>query len=180
MSHSAETWGTMDKAARIAAVIYAHNVTDGTAASIAAYLSKTAGQEVTRSAVIGFYNRNPDALRVPFPLTGHQVAAATYRAQKERAVATKTAPAPRAPRPMPAPVKPKIAKPEPKLKLLWQIEAGECKWPVEGDRDRTLFCCAPSGREVYCAYHAERGTRAVRKPAAAPVARTKRPARVYR
>lgn len=34
-----------------------------------------------------------------------------------------------------------------------QREAGECAFPVRGDGEAVISCCAPSGSQTYCAAH---------------------------
>jgi GcrA cell cycle regulator len=47
-----------------------------------------------------------------------------------------------------------VLRPEPLLKTLLDLNNGECRWPVDGERAETRFCChAVSQGSSYCEYH---------------------------
>ncbi|PYE25071.1 GcrA cell cycle regulator [Rhizobium sp. PP-CC-3A-592] len=47
-----------------------------------------------------------------------------------------------------------VLKPVPLLKTLVDLTKGDCRWPVEGERAETRFCChAVSQGSPYCEYH---------------------------
>lgn len=94
----------------------------------------------------------------------------------------------------PVPVKPKaskpveavrppsvdtIARPKPFLKRIMDADWNgrhECRWPVDGDKEHTRFCCHPvSGESSYCEYHRRaargHGTESERRVAPMPVRR---------
>lgn len=136
-----------------------------TSQQIADNLARIEGKAITRATVIGIYNRNKDALK-NFPLNpyGYNGQEFTHYGkvpkQKPRAKTRKAA----APRPAPKPVSnvlqfatrepaPEYA-PDHPTKLLWQLAAIECRWPVDGVGAETQFCSQHrSGESSYCEHH---------------------------
>ncbi|MBD9540132.1 hypothetical protein IB276_11775 [Ensifer sp. ENS04] len=181
-------WTKLNTEQRIAEVKNAQKFSTGTARTLARYLSAKFQQTISRNAVIGLYGRNPDAF-ADMPLSGvHSSVERDTKGQFK-------APAPKQAKPKPAPklkvvappkikaVKakpepsPDVPKPTPMLKKIMDHDwdgRHECRWPVDGEKEHTRFCCAPASAETsYCDYHRlvarGRGTESERKVAPMPV-----------
>ncbi|MBB3947075.1 GcrA cell cycle regulator [Rhizobium skierniewicense] len=163
-------WRTLSAEARSAAIIEAHPTTIGTGAAIADALSRKFGERITRSSVISFYNRHPEKMTA-VPLTGRP----GREMAKDRAEASQPRPQPRRPsarlassgmafsspkvKPVPAPIivaqpVPSIPVPEPRNLRLYELDAGHCRWPMQGDRENMLFCAnATHDGTSYCHFH---------------------------
>lgn len=185
------TWKALNTDGKVAEIRNAHKFCTGTARTIATYLSIKFETEISRSAVIGLYHRNVDAFK-DLPLTGDHGPGATNGRETNGHF---KAPAPKQPKPKPAPklkivappkmkpvkVKPEpapgVPKPMPMLKRIMDHDwdgRHECRWPVDGEKEHTRFCCAPASAETsYCEYHRlvarGRGTESERKVAPMPV-----------
>lgn len=99
---------------------------------------------VSRSALIG------KAHRMGWAAERNPDLAVANHVRGGRAVARALRPAlpPRAAPPKPG-ATPAGCNPKPWLDRL----AGECAFPVEGDGEAVISCCAPSGGQVYCQAH---------------------------
>ncbi|WP_457663973.1 GcrA family cell cycle regulator [Sinorhizobium medicae] len=72
-----------------------------------------------------------------------------------------------------------VVRPKPFLKRIMDADWNgrhECRWPVDGDKEHTRFCCHPvSGESSYCEYHRRaargHGTESERRVAPMPVKR---------
>lgn len=182
-------WKALNTDGKIAEIRNAHKFCTGTARTIATYLSIKFDTEISRSAVIGMYDRNKDALK-DLPLSGVQGPGGDrdenghFKPKKPKQPKPKPAPKLKivAPpkmkavkvKPVPAP---DIPRPMPLLKKIMDLDwdgRHECRWPVGGEKEHTRFCCAPaSGETSYCEYHRlvarGRGTESERKVAPMPV-----------
>lgn len=183
-------WKALNTEGKVAEVRNAHKFCTGTARTIATYLSIKFEAEISRSAVIGLYHRNVDAFR-DLPLTGDHGPGPT-NGRDANGHFSKPAPKPKAkpklkivqpPRMKPVkaekPAEVSIPRPMPMLKKImdeaWNGRH-ECRWPVDGEKEHTRFCCAPASAESsYCDYHRlvarGRGTESERKVAPMPVKR---------
>lgn len=176
------TWKELPAEEKIAAIRTAHKHSVGTASTIAAYLSIKFEEAISRSAVIGFYHRNTSALAsTPLlgPKTGPNHVRSRKPAPKPKAVVVKLAKVEKPKLVKPAKADPfaGVSRPAPFLKRIKDDDwdgRHECRWPVDGEKENTRFCCHPvSGESSYCAYHRlaarGRGTESERKVAPMPV-----------
>ncbi len=167
------SWSGLDTAGKIRAIqdVYSDNH-HNTASSMASILSAKLQCHVTRGSVIGIYHRHRLKGLQDYPLQGDNPnVAGSLRNRffglpkviKERVIRppvvkkTKVAPIKNLtpPKGQELPLDMRFsAAPKPFLKTLLEMESGECKWPVEGDRAQTRFCCheADQGRS-YCTFH---------------------------
>lgn len=172
-----QEWKNLDADERCAAIIAIYPKTKGTGKEIAHALSQQFRVTISRNAVISHYNRHAPKL-VDVPLTGTPN---RYLKPKSEISAPKqqTKPAavpsakPKKPSSLllrsgghfaqPVLVKPlakppvleqPLTAPEPKYLELYLLKSNECRWPVEGDRENTLFCgAATDQQELYCPCH---------------------------
>ncbi len=172
-----QEWKNLDADERCAAIIAIYPKTKGTGKEIAHALSQQFRVTISRNAVISHYNRHAPKL-VDVPLTGTPN---RYLKPKSEISAPKqqTKPAavpsakPKKPSSLllrsgghfaqPVLVKPlakppvleqPLTAPEPKYLELYLLKSNECRWPVEGDRENTLFCgAATDQQESYCPCH---------------------------
>lgn len=131
---------------------------------IAGVLSAMEGQRVTRNAVIGIYQRNPDAMKdVPLPAPsretlGYRRSTGVVKVSKPRVYQPRAKAAPK-PKSNVVPFvqrKPATAYvPTAPTKLLYQLEARECRWPMSGDGAAMQFCAQETtgGDVPYCEHH---------------------------
>lgn len=148
------SWQTISTAERIAAIREVYPQTVGSMRAIAAGLSLKFGEEVSRNSVAGIYERNRDELRA-CKLTGAQPGGPQPRKERPTKVAKPVAvkPAPASRHAGPALIG-SVLRPDPLLKTLVDLNANECRWPVDGEKAETRFCChAVSGTSSYCEYH---------------------------
>ncbi len=172
-----QEWKNLNADERCAAIIAIYPKTKGTGKEIAHALSQQFRVTISRNAVISHYNRHAPKL-VDVPLTGtpnrYLKPKSEISAPKQQ---TKPAAVPSAKPKKPSslllrsgghfaqpvmvkpaatpPVleQPSIA-PEPKYLELYLLKSNECRWPVEGDRENTLFCgAATDQQESYCPCH---------------------------
>ncbi|MNL11105.1 GcrA cell cycle regulator [compost metagenome] len=172
-----QEWKNLDADERCAAIIAIYPKTKGTGKEIAHALSQQFRVTISRNAVISHYNRHAPKL-VDVPLTGTPN---RYLKPKSEISAPKqqtkpaAAPSPKPKKPsslllrsgghfaQPVIVKPlakppvleqPLTAPEPKYLELYLLKSNECRWPVEGDRENTLFCgAATDQQESYCPCH---------------------------
>jgi|GEM_PF-6663277 len=177
-------WTDMTSAERCVAIAEVYPSTRGTGRTIAEALSSRFKVQITRSSVISMYARHADKLTAvplsgkPRPTSGGVSAPAKPAAKKIRRPSAlmvasgmqfvspkpKPAPAPkRVDQSVPVrraaqPALPEVASlsvPVPKNILLYQLNHCDCRWPVSGDREKTLFCAHPTRLESpYCDFHA--------------------------
>lgn len=172
-----QEWKNLNADERCAAIIAIYPKTKGTGKEIAHALSQQFRVTISRNAVISHYNRHAPKL-VDVPLTGTPN---RYLKPKSEISAPKqqtkpaAAPSPKPKKPsglllrsgghfaQPVMVKPlakppvleqPLTAPEPKYLELYLLKSNECRWPVEGDRENTLFCgAATDQQESYCPCH---------------------------
>lgn len=173
----------MTIAERCGAIVEVYPSTKGTGKTIAEALSARFKSQITRSSVISMYARHADKLKA-VPLTGRPTARISKPVPGEPAVKKIRRPSalmvasgmqfvsPK-PKPAPAPKRvdqsvpvrraaqpalPEVASlsvPVPKNILLYQLNHCDCRRPVSGDREKTLFCAHPTRLEApYCDFHA--------------------------
>jgi len=168
-----QEWKNLDADERCAAIIAIYPKTKGTGKEIAHALSQQFRVTITRNAVISHYNRHASKL-VEVPLTG-----TPNRETKSRAAAGQkkpVAPIPAKPKKpsglllrsgghfaqpvlvKPAATPPVLAQPltapEPLRLKLYQLERNQCRWPVGGERENTLFCGVGTEPQAsYCWCH---------------------------
>jgi len=176
-------WTNMTIAERCGAIVEVYPSTKGTGKTIAEALSARFKSQITRSSVISMYARHADKLKA-VPLTGRPTARISKPVPGEPAVKKIRRPSALmvasgmqfiTPKPKPAP-KPKpvehavpvrravqpeahavasLPVPVPKNLELYQLERCDCRWPVSGDREKTLFCAHATRLETpYCDFHA--------------------------
>lgn len=151
------SWQTITVQARIEAGKQAYAESVGTMSAMAAVLSERFEEPISRNVVAGMYDRHPEELKA-CKLTGTQPA--HNRLRQQRAIKVRVPVPPPMPEPEPEPVrvappvKGSIPRPEPLLKRLFELERNHCRWPVEGEKADTLFCChqVVEGHS-YCEYH---------------------------
>lgn len=110
---------------------------------------------VSRNAVLGKLHR----LALQESPDGKPVKPA--RVQKQRPPAPPRRPKVKLVPPAPKPALPpvhivdhSVIKPRPLLMTTLTVGNGDCRWPVEGEKDATLFCGHNTHEgKVYCAYH---------------------------
>ena len=168
-----QEWKNLDADERCAAIIAIYPKTKGTGKEIAHALSQQFQVTITRNAVISHYNRHASKL-VEVPLTGtpNRETKSCAAAGQKRPVAPTPA-KPKKPSGLllrsgghfaqpvlvkPAATPPVLAQPltapEPLRLKLYQLERNQCRWPVDGDRENTLFCgAATDEQESYCPCH---------------------------
>ncbi|UXS01114.1 GcrA family cell cycle regulator [Agrobacterium tumefaciens] len=164
-------WKGLSADERTAAIIKIHPTTTGTGAAIAAALSGKFRVTISRNAVISHYNRHAAKL-VDVPLTG-KAPAISEKVEKAREVAKARVKKPsgvllrtgghfaQPHKIAPAPVKPVVVQPaaplvvpEPLNLKLFELGSNQCKWPVSGEREHTLFCGAVTrDQKSYCDCH---------------------------
>ncbi|ASY64459.1 GcrA cell cycle regulator [Sinorhizobium sojae CCBAU 05684] len=133
---------------------------------------------VSRNGVIGKIHR----LRLPTmakPRASAKPRAIKMPVRKAAAVPVKAKATPVVPpRDLPRDIE-SVARPSPVLKRIMDADwdgRHECRWPVEGEKEQTRFCCHPvSGESSYCEYHRRaargEGTKSERKVAPMPIKR---------
>lgn len=166
---TAASWKALDAAGKAHAIIAAYDDRHNTASTIASRLSAMLDCDVSRNSVVGVYHRvTASALLKDFPLRGFNPLLAKSYIGRVRAARLKIINPPTVKKTKVAPVKtltpPKgpetmpemrvTAAPEPFLKTLLEMGSKECRWPVEGDKAMTRFCCheVMEGRS-YCQFH---------------------------
>lgn len=104
----------------------------------------------TKSALIGFAFRNRDQFPIKCKFEGMRRRPG-YTPRKPPGVKVER----RAKAEKPAKVVAAIlTAPEPFLKQLFEMESNECRWPVDGDRAATRFCCHDVAQgKPYCGFH---------------------------
>jgi len=172
-----QEWKDLNADERCAAIIAIYPKTKGTGKEIANALSQQFRITISRNAVISHYNRHASKL-VDVPLTGtpnrYMKPKSEIAAPKQEAKpAAVPSPKPKKPSSLllrsgghfaqPVLVKPlatppvlaqPLTAPEPLRLKLYQLERNQCRWPVEGDRENTLFCGAVTDeQESYCPCH---------------------------
>lgn len=151
-------WQTISTAERVAAIREVYPKTVGSLRAIAAGLSLKFNEEITRNCVAGMYDRHADRLR-SCQLTGVQPGIPRQRKPRAvkvpKAIIVKPAPVPAAEPVHAAPALiGSVARPEPLLKTLVDLNHNECRWPIDGERAETRFCChAVHELSSYCEYH---------------------------
>ncbi|MFK4259059.1 GcrA family cell cycle regulator [Agrobacterium tumefaciens] len=172
-----QEWKNLNADERCAAIIAIYPKTKGTGKEIAHALSQQFRVTISRNAVISHYNRHAPKL-VDVPLTGtpnrYLKPKSGISAPKQQ---TKPAAVPSAkpkkpsslllrsgghfaqpvlvkPLAKPPVLEQPLTAPEPKYLELYLLKSNECRWPVEGDRENTLFCgAATDQQESYCPCH---------------------------
>ncbi len=176
-----QEWKNLNADERCAAIIAIYPKTKGTGKEIAHALSLEFRVTITRSSIISHYNRHAPKL-VDVPLTGYPNRETRRRAAAPQTEANQKpsvqAPAKQVAKPkkpsslllrsgghfaQPVMVKPlakplvleqPLTAPEPLRLMLYQLASNQCRWPVEGDRENTLFCGAGTEpQESYCWCH---------------------------
>lgn len=178
-------WTDMTSAERCVAIVEIYPSTKGTGRTIAEALTARFNVQITRSSVISMYARHAEKLKT-VPLTGPSKAAAgsvpvkakpaEKKIRRPSALMVASGMQFITPKPKPAPKRvdqsvpvrravqaeaPAIASlpmtvPVPKNRELYQLERCDCRWPVSGDRENTLFCAHATRLESpYCDYHAK-------------------------
>lgn len=178
-----QEWKDLNADERCAAIIAIYPKTKGTGKEIAHALSQHFRVTISRNAVIAHYNRHASKL-VDVPLTGTpnrylKPKSEISTPQQKRPAASTSAQQPAKPKSpkkpsslllrsgghfaQPVLVKPlakppvleqPLTAPEPLRLKLYQLERNQCRWPVEGDRENTLFCGAGTNeQESYCPCH---------------------------
>lgn len=105
----------------------------------------------TKSALTGFAYRNRDRFPMKDPAKAQRKQRGAERAEK-------------APQSVMRPVAVSVPRlklvravetpPEPKLKYLYQLERGECKFPIDGSKSEMRFCCHEQKEgKAYCQFH---------------------------
>ena len=151
-------WCQLDTPEKIKAIISIYDGDHNTGATIANGLSRKFNCHVTRSSVIGMYDRHRSKGLDAYPLKGKNpnIGGSLRNMNIGKPKVVKVRIRPKVVKP--AKVKPeeeaRSLAPEPFLKFLIDMEARECRWPVDGDRAMTRFCCheAVKGRP-YCTFH---------------------------
>lgn len=162
-------WSALDITGKSHAIVAAYDHRHNTASTIAKKLSRTFGRTISRNSVIGVYNRDrPKAASIlkDFPLKGFNYLLDTSVIGRTRAARLKVdnPPAPKEPRRIiikPPPLGPDripdlriTAAPEPLLKTLMDMNSKECRWPIDGSRAETKFCCHETlDLRPYCEFH---------------------------
>ena len=171
-----QEWKNLNADERCAAIIAIYPKTKGTGKEIAHALSQHFRVTISRNAVISHYNRHAPKL-VDVPLTGTpNRATKSGAAGKKRLSPPKPVKEPAKPKKpsglllrsgghfaqpvlvkpaaMPPVLEQPLTAPEPLRLKLYQLERNQCRWPVEGDRENTLFCGAVTDeQESYCPCH---------------------------
>jgi GcrA cell cycle regulator len=174
----------MTSAERCVAIVEIYPSTKGTGRTIAEALTARFKVQITRSSVISMYARHADKLKT-VPLTGPSKATAggvtgkakpaEKKIRRPSALMVASGMQFITPKPKPAP-KPKpvehavpvrravqpeahavasLPVPVPKNLELYQLERCDCRWPVSGNREKTLFCARATRLETpYCDFHA--------------------------
>lgn len=172
-----QEWKNLNADERCAAIKEIYSRTRGTGKEIAHALSTKFRVTVSRSAVISHYNRHASKL-VDVPLTGtpnrylkpKSEISAPKQQTKPAAVPSDKSKKPSSlllrsgghfaqpvlvkPLAKPPVLEQPLTAPEPLRLKLYQLERNQCRWPVEGDRENTLFCgAATNEQESYCPCH---------------------------
>jgi GcrA cell cycle regulator len=144
----------------------------------AAQIAKMLGG-VTRNAVIGKIHRlGLDPMAKPRASSMPRAVKMMIKKAPKAVAQPKVKPAAPPPPPL-RPVIESVARPKPLLKRIRDADwdgQHECRWPVEGEKENTRFCCYPvSGDSSYCEYHRRaargHGTESERRVAPLPVKR---------
>ena len=166
---AASGWSSLDAAGKAAAIIAVYNEQHNTASTIASRLSRILDCDISRNSIIGVYHRvNAKIALKDYPLKGLNPLLKKSYIGRVRAARLRSADPSSAPKitrkalPKPKPVIdpdgiPEMrvdSAPEPLLKTLMEMHSKECRWPIDGDRAMTRFCCheVDQGRP-YCSFH---------------------------
>jgi GcrA cell cycle regulator len=158
----AASWKALDITGKSHAIIAAYDAAHNTASTIAAKLSQQFGASISRNSVIGVYHRDrPKAVSLleKFPLKGINMQTVIGRRRQPSPPTVKTGPRkhvliPPTLAPETIPEMRVTSAPEPLLKTLMEMDRGECRWPVDGDKAMTRFCCHETlDLRSYCEFH---------------------------
>jgi GcrA cell cycle regulator len=148
------SWATLKIDEKIEAIREAHAKCSGTARTISEKLFELHGYQVSRNAVIGYYARQAEKLK-DLPLCGPRAGenkkplVRESRTHRPKAVAAVNAYAQ-----VLEFVPPPVVMPEPLNLSLMELGHRECRYPVDGEKERTLFCGNATGDDSpYCTYH---------------------------
>lgn len=145
---NAPSWNALDANGKTHAIIAAYDHAHNTASTIAAKLSRQFGCDISRHSVIGVYTRDraKSWLLKTVPLKGTST---LFRKRHQKASAK-----PEEVARVEIPWMRNAGAPEPRLKTLMEMRDRECRWPVEGDKALTRFCCHETvDLRSYCEFH---------------------------
>lgn len=146
---SAEEWRALPKQEKVALV---QSVWEG--AGSARGIAAAIGPDISRNAVIGVYERNPELARThPLGPTARSLSKRAYakKAKTVKPPKKNAAPGVR----LPPPVLPEVIEPPVFRRLpLEALSRNECKWPSGDPKEPGFgFCAAATDGSPYCAYH---------------------------